>query len=500
MYKYNLLSQKKIFLLLICCSLFMLYPFNESKCAENEIEKNIKRLKSWFWSDTRKEAAIALGKVKDKRAVEPLIEALKDRNRDVRRESTFALGEIKDTKAVAPLIFVLEDKDWWVRSTTALALGKIKDNRAVEPLINALDDDEWYVRNSAAEALLQMKDNRAAQAISRFLSQTIRALSHNADPEIRRKAALILGTLKDTNAVEPLTKALNDKSHNVRVNAIRSLAKIGATDSLIVALKNDNDTVRKEANELLGSMNQVEAIDPLIVGLKDEDFGVREAAANSLGKTKSEKAVKPLMEALRLNVKDNGYASPTWITNLPSAFALLGEPAVEPLITALKNDKSHVREGAAEALGLLGDKRGIKPLEKNLVDWLSNEKVAVSLLKLGWKPQSNMDQIHLLVAQRNKDQLKNKWVITRNILLKDVESNSYRRIENALYAFIGIGRKEIIPVLVEMLNQKGNKTMAEAYLNCGHWVLDKTARDWAARHGYTIKSGRGAAPVGWGAM
>ncbi|MBI5745809.1 MAG: hypothetical protein HZA13_02265 [Nitrospirae bacterium] len=57
-----------------------------------------------------------------------------------------------------------------------------------------------------------------------------------------------------------------------------------------------------------------------------------------------------------------------------------------------------------------------------------------------------------------------------------------------LYAFIGAGKEEIIPVLIEKLNTKGNKTMAEAYLNGGQPQFANTAKEWAEKHGYVIKS------------
>ncbi|MBI4826159.1 MAG: hypothetical protein HY807_07020 [Nitrospirae bacterium] len=60
--------------------------------------------------------------------------------------------------------------------------------------------------------------------------------------------------------------------------------------------------------------------------------------------------------------------------------------------------------------------------------------------------------------------------------------------------------EEIIPVLINKLDTEGTKVMAEAYLNCGHDKLNAAAREWAANHRYTIQTGQGAAPIGWGRM
>jgi pyruvate/2-oxoacid:ferredoxin oxidoreductase alpha subunit len=48
--------------------------------------------------------------------------------------------------------------------------------------------------------------------------------------------------------------------------------------------------------------------------------------------------------------------------------------------------------------------------------------------------------------------------------MKNLKSNEYKFIENALYAFICIGKSEIIQELIDTLNREGTKTMAEAYL------------------------------------
>ncbi len=155
--------------------------------------------------------------------------------------------------------------------------------------------------------------------------------------------------------------------------------------------------------------------------------------------------------------------------------------------------------------------------------WNIAEFATEVLDKFGWQPENERDKVHLLIAQRRGYELRKIWELTKAILLqdietkqlrtfrnvfttflgfniKDIESKKYKIIENALYAFIGIGKEEIIPVLIKKLNEKGNKIMAEAYLNCEHAELNKSARDWAKKHGYEIKTGEGAHPVSWGRM
>jgi HEAT repeat protein len=102
----------------------------------------------------RLNAAEALGKIGNERAVEALIKAVEDDPDDVVQWIAIeALGKIGDTRAVEPLIEALEKWDMTKRMAAAEALGKIGDTRAVEPLIKVLSDSNQDVRKSAVGAL-----------------------------------------------------------------------------------------------------------------------------------------------------------------------------------------------------------------------------------------------------------------------------------------------------------------------------------------------------------
>jgi len=49
-------------------------------------------------------------------------------------------------------------------------------------------------------------------------------------------------------------------------------------------------------------------------------------------------------------------------TEVSEALGEIGVPAVEPLIQCLGDERGFVREGAAEALAIIGDKRAVRPL------------------------------------------------------------------------------------------------------------------------------------------
>jgi len=100
-------------------------------------------------------AAKALGEIKNPKAVEPLIVALKDENPGVREEAAKALVQI-GVPAVNVLIDALKDGDADVRERATWALGAIKDSIAVKPLIALLKDKNPRVQEQAVKALIEI--------------------------------------------------------------------------------------------------------------------------------------------------------------------------------------------------------------------------------------------------------------------------------------------------------------------------------------------------------
>jgi HEAT repeat protein len=70
-------------------------------------------------------AAAVLARIKDTRALEPLMEALLHRDARVRAESAAALGELRDPAAVEALIHATRDSDHGVRASAGSALDQL---------------------------------------------------------------------------------------------------------------------------------------------------------------------------------------------------------------------------------------------------------------------------------------------------------------------------------------------------------------------------------------
>jgi HEAT repeat protein len=280
------------------------WPDVEKLEANKDVKGLIKALDYKKDYNVRRRAVEALGKIGDPKAVDPLINALKDEDEYVRKNAAGALGKIGDPKAVDPLINALKDDDIGVRWRVVEALGKLGDPKAVDPLTNALKDENKYMRQGAAEALGKIGDPKAVDALINALKDEEWFMRHRAaealgkigwKPKDNEEKAWYLVANRDyeslklgKHSVDPLINALKDEDENVRKWAVGALGKIGdpkAVDPLINALNDDVNSVRKWAAEALREIGDVRAVEPLIQAISSRELveNVRVSIAEALG-------------------------------------------------------------------------------------------------------------------------------------------------------------------------------------------------------------------------
>ena len=63
-----------------------------------------------------------------------------------------------------------------------------------------------------------------------------------------------------------------------------------------------------------------------------------------------------------------------------------------------------------------------------------------------------------------------------------MQSNRSQTIEYGINTFIALGEAEIIPKLLEFLEERGNLSIAELYLHSGREELVNTAEIWLDRN------------------
>jgi len=126
----------------------------------------LKLLRDW---DVRKSAIMALGRIRDERVLEPLMQQL--RNDEFMEDATDALVNLGEP-ALPGLIKALKDKEELVRKQAVIALGRIKSPEAIDPLIEMLQNKDWFTRLTAAAALEAIGHERGREAIKPLLKDS----------------------------------------------------------------------------------------------------------------------------------------------------------------------------------------------------------------------------------------------------------------------------------------------------------------------------------------
>jgi hypothetical protein len=231
-------------------------------------------------------------KLRAKGDIQGLIKALEwEKDERVPEMAVDALVSIGEP-AVEPLIAAFNE-NYSVSEKAADALARIGDSRALEPLIAGLGD--FLKAFASCSALGQLSDPRAREAL-------IAALEHEV-PLVRGKAAVVLGDVGDTKAIQPLiTVARDDKNPPlVRNAALDAMFQIGDTSivkTLYSISRLDSDaTVREKAFQAAAVLEVRACTDELCQILEQE----KDAA------TASESSKQRVIEIGKRLHKMNGF-------------------------------------------------------------------------------------------------------------------------------------------------------------------------------------------------
>lgn len=429
-------------------------------------------------------------------ATEAMIGLLKHPDPDIRWRAASVLGDTKDKRAVGPLIVTLRDADESVSSSAATALGELRDKKAVNPLIRACKEGSPDLRRHSVAALGKIGSR---QAIT-----TIVEASRDESLDVRLSAVWAMGMIGDASVVSALAPLTQDPDPAIRLEAIRALRKYPGlkTGHIIIRSLQDPDAkIRWESAQQAGRFRMRNAIRSLIRLFGDPDAEVKEAAVKALerigwmpadrneqlayliakGEWKKIQRLELLPDPLikqkssRPVLLPGGFKSEAQalsqegqsLQKLPKASGEEysqkkenetgheGVPALQYFVRMLINPVADVqaRVKAAEALGNLGDLRGVQPLVRALQD--SDAEIrgsaALSLGILGDRKASRS----LVIA------------------LNDPVFEVRQRAAEALSA---IGSQEAIHPLIKMIEDPDPGNRALAVTTLGDFENDNAIR------------------------
>jgi HEAT repeat protein len=158
-----------------------------------------------------------ISKLKDKRDIKGLNNALKDKDPNIVRDAAFALADL-GIYAPIGLLVGLSSPEWKIRRIAYISFAKFKGFGFI-PLLASLHDEQEMIRHSGLLGLMLLDDKRAVQPIGD-------CLLHDESKNVRIGAATVLSKLGGRKALEYLLEARNDLDSEVKSAVDECLAKI----------------------------------------------------------------------------------------------------------------------------------------------------------------------------------------------------------------------------------------------------------------------------------
>lgn len=191
-----------------------------------------------------------------------------------------------EASSAAPVVELVErlatDPAGGVREGLTWALSH-HGSAATEVVVAKLTDPDPDVRFQFAHVLGKLGDPTAVPELARLLE--------DKDPRVAAKAAQSLGALGGSEAAEALVRTLGGApSPDAVVSALGAVGR-DAVAHLLVAIEDDDATVRARAAEALGFIGDERAASALVVALSDSSSLVRYEALVALGQTPGDVSV-----------------------------------------------------------------------------------------------------------------------------------------------------------------------------------------------------------------
>lgn len=366
---------------------------NIVKIGKNGYLEDILEFKNKGNINVMKAIPIILGKIGDKEAKRHLIEFLKDKNYLIRLNTIEALPRLKlEQEDTMLIIKMLDDENEEVQLASVRALGTIGDKIAIKPLFELLkqerDQFNKFVVNSLAKIL---KKSTSIKKIYEYAKK--------GNSNVRKETAVLLGLLKNVDAIDTLISLLNSRNVRIRRAATSSIIRISRSnktviEKIILALKSKEWQIRKYSARILGIIKEETAVNQLFSLLKDPKGGVRRVVSNSLAR---------LPEKLVVKIATKSLESGDWKYRraIVQLLVKIGtENSLKPLISCLEDDDPYVKAWAARGIGRLKSLKDFEPLLLMLKN--DNPKLRISAINaLG--AMGGDDKISYLVEMLGDD-------------------------------------------------------------------------------------------------
>jgi len=252
--------------------------------------------------------------------------ASKNNKTTIQNQTAWYIQHMKDPLIIDALISVLNNEHYQLRMAAAIALGNMKDSRAVDQLIVGLNDEKVHY-GSVVVALAATEDIRAVKALASRITRVDRSVGFTIEPRILYEmgpkveglliealndkdslvcggAAIVLRDPKYTNAIEPLLTVLNDENAYVRKRALITLlafkGSLSVETLISIALSDPDTEVKHIASTGLLKMKDPRAVEIYISLLNSDIADLPAKAATVLLELDTSRAVEYHLQALMI--------------------------------------------------------------------------------------------------------------------------------------------------------------------------------------------------------
>lgn len=172
-----------------------------------------------------------------------------------------------------------------LRRNAARALGKLDDRRAVPGLVECLSSEDFYVRESAAQSLGMLGDASAVPALLRLIQDGLEAAKpvlgrpHLAQPVeavMEALGSLAPGTEWQQQAIDRVQPFLTHSVGRVQYAASRAMYQLTDEaqygDRLVAALSGSDINLRRVALSDLGAVGYLPAAEAIATAAAENSF------------------------------------------------------------------------------------------------------------------------------------------------------------------------------------------------------------------------------------
>lgn len=204
----------------------------------------------------------------DSAAVRPLITVMMDSTDKLRGQACKILGLIKDKRAVEPMIELYNRGE--ARKDVVWSLGVIGDKRAFDVLMDGLKNGDNILKSYCVIALGGIKDERAVPILIEMLEAEEEIWVSDAYGGLNPAIMITLGDIGDPRAVPVLKKMLNQEDNYYQYQAAKALGNIGDKDALedLISLAEQGELEALKAIGKIGGDEAVEMLERLKVKFK----------------------------------------------------------------------------------------------------------------------------------------------------------------------------------------------------------------------------------------